>query len=74
MTLRLAWFEYLVIASMKLPTLRASLRVVEKNHACRAGALRIASAKSVNVDELLVADKRPHQIALEEGLNSRCTC
>uniref|UniRef100_A0A7C4HDG2 PIN domain-containing protein n=1 Tax=Staphylothermus marinus TaxID=2280 RepID=A0A7C4HDG2_STAMA len=70
-TLRLTKLGYLIIIPVKLSILRVAWRIIEKHNIYQADALQIASAKSKNVDEFLVADKKLHQIALEEGLNSK---
>jgi len=70
-TLRLTKLGYLVIVPVKLSTLRATWRIIEKHHIYQADALQIASAISINADEFLVSDKKLHQVALEEGLNSK---
>ncbi|MEM4425885.1 MAG: type II toxin-antitoxin system VapC family toxin [Candidatus Nezhaarchaeales archaeon] len=70
-TWRLTKLGCLLIVPIRLSTLKASWRIVEKHHVHQADALQIASAKAVNASEFLVADRKLHQIALEEGLNSK---
>lgn len=69
--MRLTKLGYLIIVPVKLSILRMSWKIVEKHHVYQADALQIASARSIKSDEFLVADKRLHQVALEEELNSK---
>jgi len=53
-----------------LGVLKETWALVEKHHIYQADALQISSAKAVNATTFLVADKRLHNIAISEGLNS----
>ncbi len=45
-------------------------KLIEKYHIYQADALQIVSAKYVRVERFYTADKRLHQVAIKEGLNS----
>ncbi len=45
-------------------------KLIEKYHLYQADALQMVSAKYVGVESFYTADKRLHQAAMEEGLNS----
>ncbi|ASJ07180.1 type II toxin-antitoxin system VapC family toxin [Thermococcus pacificus] len=45
-------------------------KLIEKYHMYQADALQIVSAKYVEAGSFYTADKRLHQVAIEEGLNS----
>lgn len=45
-------------------------KLIEKYHLYQADALQIVSAKYVEAESFYTADKRLHQAAIEEGLNS----
>ena len=44
--------------------------IIEKHYIYQADALQIASAKHINCTGFLTGDKKLHDIALKEGLNS----
>lgn len=46
-------------------------KLIEKYHIYQADALQIVSAKRANASEFYTADKRLHNAALKEGLNSK---
>ncbi|MBP1911021.1 type II toxin-antitoxin system VapC family toxin [Thermococcus stetteri] len=46
-------------------------KLIEKYHIYQADALQIVSAKRVNASEFYTSDKRLHNAALNEGLNSK---
>lgn len=70
-TLRLVKLGSILIIPLKLSVFKTSWKIIEKHHVYQADAIQIASAKIINADEFLVADKRLHQIALEEEINSK---
>lgn len=47
-----------------------SWELLEKYHIYQADAIQIESARRVNASEFYTADKRLHQVALSEDLNS----
>ena len=69
-TRRLLRQGQLVIVPIRVRILEKSWRLVEKHHIYQADALQVASAKHVGAAEFLVADKRLHEVALNEGLSS----
>ncbi|NJE61357.1 type II toxin-antitoxin system VapC family toxin [Thermococcus sp. 21S7] len=44
--------------------------LIERHHLYQADALQIVSAKHVEAESFYTADKRLHEVALKEGLNS----
>lgn len=44
--------------------------IIEKHHIYQADALQISSAKYINCTSFLTGDKKLHEVALNEGLNS----
>lgn len=69
-TWRLSKLGQLIIVPVRLSILRNSWKFVGKHHIYQADAIQIASAKAVNASEFLVADKKLHRVAIDEGLNS----
>ncbi len=69
-TLRMHKLNVLVLVHLRVGILKQAWKIVERYHVYQADALQIASAKIVNASTFVVADKRLHEIALEEGLNS----
>jgi len=69
-TRRLNRLGLAIIVPVKSTILTHSWRLLEKHHIYQADALQIASAKYVNATQFLVSDKRLHEAASNEGLNS----
>jgi len=71
-TKRLVRLDLMEIVPLKGSILVNSWRILEKHHIYEADALQVASAKYVGADQFLTADRRLHEVASEEGLNSLC--
>jgi len=69
-TRRLSRLGILDLIPLKIAILIESWRLLEKYHIYEADAIQIASAKHIKAESLLTSDKRLHEIALNEGLNS----
>jgi predicted nucleic acid-binding protein len=69
-TRRLTRLGLVILVPIKSIILTYSWRLLEKHHIYQADALQIASAKHVHAAQFLVADKRLHEAACKEGLNS----
>jgi len=69
-TIRLVRLGMLLIIGMQRSILRDSWRLVERYHIYQADALQVASAKNVKAEQFFVADRKLHEVALKEGLNS----
>lgn len=67
---RLTKIGQLEIVPLKTSILKESWKLIEKHHIYQADALQIVSAKAENATQFFVADKRLHDAALGEGLNS----
>jgi len=70
-TRRMVKLGIALVIPVKTKLLKESWRLLEKHHMYVADALQIASAKYIKVAEFLTAEKRVHEIASDEGLNSR---
>jgi len=71
-TLRLVRLKLVKIIPVRTKLLVSSWKLMEKYHVYEADALQIVSAKYANADQFLTGDKRLHEIATEERLNSVC--
>ncbi|MEM2849382.1 MAG: type II toxin-antitoxin system VapC family toxin [Candidatus Bathyarchaeia archaeon] len=69
-TRRLSRLGLAILVPVKSVILTHSWRILEKHHIYQADALQIASAKYVHAARFLAADKRLHEAASNEGLNS----
>lgn len=69
-TMRLVRLRLIILIHVKSSILEQSWKIIEKYHIYQADALQIASAKNIKAAQFLVADKKLHEIASEEGLNS----
>ena len=70
-TLRLIRLKILILIPLKRTILRDAWKIIEKYHIYQADAIQIVSAKAVNADEVVTADKRLYQVLLSEGLRAR---
>lgn len=59
-----------VILPVKVRVLMEAWKLAEKHHVYVADALQIASAKHVKAEKFLTGDRRLHEIAMTERLNS----
>jgi len=64
---RLGVLEVIPVHSLLLAD---AWKLIERYHLYQADALQIVSAKYVGTDAFYTADKRLHEVALKEGLNS----
>ncbi|MEM3083114.1 MAG: type II toxin-antitoxin system VapC family toxin [Candidatus Caldarchaeum sp.] len=60
----------LTIIHLRTSILINSWKLIEKHHIYQADALQITSAKYVSADQIVVVDKKLHDVALREGLNA----
>ena len=67
---RMARLGLALVVPLKIRVLRETWSLIEKHHIYEADALQIASARHVNAAQLLTGDKRLHEVAVEEKLNS----
>ncbi len=70
-TRRLMKLGSMLIAPLRARILRQAWKLIEKYHIYEADAIQVVSAKHVNADSLLTGDKRLHEVAADEGLNSK---
>ncbi|HII61544.1 type II toxin-antitoxin system VapC family toxin [Pyrococcus horikoshii] len=68
--LRMKRLGILKIIPLYSSILIGSWELLEKYHIYQADAIQIESARRVNASEFYTADKRLHQVALSEDLNS----
>jgi predicted nucleic acid-binding protein len=52
--------------------LKEAWKLIERYHIYEADAIQIVSAKNVNTTQFLTGDKKLHDIAIKEKLNSIC--
>jgi predicted nucleic acid-binding protein len=71
-TRRLARLGLAILVPVKSVILTHSWRLLEKHRIYQADALQIASAKHIHATQFLAADRRLHEAACNEGLNSIC--
>jgi predicted nucleic acid-binding protein len=69
-TKRLVKLGVLLLIPVKNKLLVESWKLIEKHRIYQADALQIISAKAINASEFLTSDKRLHEIAEAEALNS----
>jgi predicted nucleic acid-binding protein len=69
-TRRLTRLGALWLISVRLKLLTKSWNLLEKHHIYQADAIQIASAKAVNATQFLTSDKKLHEVANTEELNS----
>lgn len=69
-TRRLVKLDRLLLIPLRMRILFESWKIIEKYHVYQADALQIVSAKNVNATQFLVSDKKLHEIAEMENLNS----
>ncbi len=69
-TRRMVRLGVALVVPLKLRILREGWKLIEKHHIYEADAVQIASAKHVSASQFLTGDKRLHEIALREELNS----
>lgn len=60
----------LTIVPVKLRVLKKCWALVEKYHIYQADAIQVVSATLVNASSFVTGDRRLHEVALAEGLNS----
>ena len=70
-TLRLIRLKMLIPVPLKLSILRDAWKIIEKYHIYQADAIQVVSAKVVNADEVVTADKRLYQVLVSEGLRAK---
>ena len=70
-TRRMVKLGILLVIPLKIKILKTSWRLIEKHHIYEADAIQIASAKHVNSSQFLTGDRRLHEVAVEEGINSK---
>jgi len=59
-----------LIIPLRMRVLRECWKLIEKYHIYEADAIQIASARYVNASRFLTGDKRLHEVAIKEKLNS----
>ncbi len=69
-TRRLIKLGQLIIVPLKTKVLKESWKILEKHHIYVADAVQIASAKHVEATEFLTGDRKLHEVALKEEINS----
>ncbi len=69
-TKRMIRLGILVLVPLRLRILAEAWRFIESYHVYVADALQIASAKYTGSQQFLTSDRRLHEIAVSEGLNS----
>ena len=69
-TRRMVRLGVALVVPLKLRILREGWKLIERHHIYEADAVQIASAKQVSASQFLTGDKRLHEVALREGLNS----
>ena len=69
-TRRVAKLGIAVIVPVKTRILVEAWKLIEGHHIYEADALQIATAKHLNAEEFLTADRKLHEIAEKENLNS----
>ncbi|WP_308507380.1 PIN domain-containing protein [Vulcanisaeta moutnovskia] len=62
---------YRKLIPIKLLILRDAWAMIEKYHIYQADAIQVATAKSVGANEVITADKKLHQILINEGLSTK---
>ena len=70
-TLRLIRLKILILIPLKRTILSDAWKIIEKYHIYQADAIQIVSAKAVNADEVITANKMLYQVLLSEGLRVR---
>ncbi len=70
-TRRMIKLGIILIVPLKIKILKNSWRLIERYHIYEADAIQIASAKYVNSSQFLTGDRRLHEVAVEEGINSK---
>lgn len=69
-TRRLMKLGVLLLIPLKTSILRNAWSLIEKHHIYEADAVQVASAKYIGASRFLTGDKRLHDVAVDEGLNS----
>ncbi|MCS7112941.1 MAG: type II toxin-antitoxin system VapC family toxin [Nitrososphaerota archaeon] len=69
-TIRLMRLGILLIVGIRRSILKDSWRLIERYRVYQADALQVVSAKNVRAEQFFVADRKLHEVALKEGLNS----
>lgn len=67
---RMMKLNVLTIIPLKLRILKESWAIIEKYHTYQADAIQIVSAKYINASNFMTGDKKLHEIALEEKINT----
>jgi len=70
-TKKMMKLKLLAIVPLKAKILFESWRIIEKYHIYQADALQIITAKHISCSEFITGDEKLHEIALNEGLNSK---
>jgi len=69
-TRRLAKLGQLLVIPLKTKILKESWKLIEKYHIYEADAIQIATAKHINATQFLTGDRKLHEIAENEKINS----
>ena len=69
-TRRLAKLGQLLVIPLKTKILKESWKLIEKHHIYEADAIQIATAKHINATQFLTGDRKLHEIAENEKINS----
>ncbi|GBC71828.1 hypothetical protein HRbin02_01616 [Candidatus Calditenuaceae archaeon HR02] len=70
-TRRMLKLGLIIMVPLKMRILGESWELIEKHHIYAADAIQITSSKYVNASQFLTGDKRLHEVAVEENLNSK---
>ena len=70
-TRRMLKLGLIIAVPLKIKILGESWGLIEKHHIYVADAIQLVSSKYVNASQFLTGDKRLHEVAVEENLNSK---
>ncbi|OYT56197.1 MAG: PIN domain nuclease, partial [Desulfurococcales archaeon ex4484_217_2] len=69
-TRRLVKLGQLIVVPLKTKIIKESWKLIEKHHIYEADAIQITTAKHINAAQFLTGDKKLHEIAEKEKINS----
>ena len=69
-TRRLVKLGQLIVVPLKTKIIKESWKLIEKHHIYEADAIQITTAKHINATQFLTGDKKLHEIAEKEKINS----
>ena len=69
-TRRLVKLGQLLVVPLKTRIIRESWKLIEKHHIYEADAIQITTAKYINAAQFLTGDRKLHEIAENEEINS----